>query len=140
MQIGVNDLLADLRSTNGLLATGRESEPQLRVILDMFESEAANLKDWKLGQPASTSNPSFFAQQLYNRAAELEARELAAAAEARLRALGKPHLLIHWRARQEAPVAAPAPECRTWIERLLGFSSSARKPREKTISSVAITP
>jgi len=71
---------------------------RLQMVLRLMQREAHNLR----GANART-NPTFFAQQVRNRAVLLNIAPLRSSAEQRLAALAEPHFALQWTASRESP-------------------------------------
>ncbi len=70
---------------------------RLQIVLRLMQQEAHNLR----GGQAKTS-PTYFAQQVRNRAVLLSIAPLRGSAEARLAALAEPHFALQWTASRES--------------------------------------
>jgi WD40 repeat protein len=92
-QLGIDDLLADLRSATALEKTRPGAPLDLGDLLAVLEQEQPNLVGWN-----EAVRPAFFAQQILNRSVDMSLPALARAAKARLQELGYPYLELCWRA------------------------------------------
>lgn len=132
-RIGVDDLLLDLRNAEGLKEV--EVDPRLRDVLTVFEAEAASLRSWIRERTPGPRNPSFFAQQIFNRASKLKINKLTADAEARLGVLKTPHILIRWQTGL-APLAKQPAKRTSWFFSLF----NPREDSEQGIGAITVTP
>lgn len=134
-QIGVTDLLQDLQSAKGLEDVDVDS--RLGDVLTVLEAEAANLKSWTRERAPGIRNPSFFAQQIFNRASKLKMKKLAVDAEARLGTLKTAHILSRWQIGPANPEKQPDAKRPSWLSRLLNPRSV---DSEQAITALTIIP
>jgi len=164
---GIDALQHDLLSALGLLDQTlavsedfRSLETDLRALLRLLQREAHNLRGWD-----PEEHPSFFAQQVGKRAAELGLAGLAEAAGARLDRGTAPYLRLRWRASAESPAlertltghdgavnaVAPTPDGRRAVSasddrtlRVWDLATGAELARltghEASVLAVALTP
>jgi len=101
IQRGVNEVLEDLRTGLWLCAgspTDESAHARLARLERALGREAPNLQGWNWEQ-----HPTFFAQQVHNRAVIMELPDLASNTSARLAQLAKHHIALLWRVGPESP-------------------------------------
>ncbi|MFI5456776.1 MAG: NB-ARC domain-containing protein [Isosphaerales bacterium] len=99
LERGVDCLQEDLIAFLGLCPpSGSDLAARLQMVLRLMHREAHNLR----GGDARI-NPTFFAQQVRNRAVLLSIAPLRSSAEQRLAALALPHFALQWTASRESP-------------------------------------
>lgn len=94
--VGTDDLIAHLRAALDLLSPGDqaaegEKSGEVQSILGLLEQEAVNLRGWH-----PPLHPTFFAQQVFNRARRMGLSAVVASAQTRLRQIGKAYFDLQW--------------------------------------------
>jgi len=96
-RVGLDRVLVGLADVVGRAPVQNDLRAQVSGLLRVLDREAHNLRGWDPGQC-----PSFFAQQIRNRALDEGMDDLVAGAEARLSQLGRPRASLVWRTRRES--------------------------------------